>query len=61
MFQRKVLILISQAREEDYLRVPWIKEQYQSIYNSPFYWDGSFIYGYYQWEEKRENGDDAQD
>lgn len=29
--------------------------------NPSFYWDGSFIYGYYQWEEKWENGDDAKD
>lgn len=26
--------------------------------NPSFYWDGSFIYGYYQWEEKWENGDE---
>lgn len=44
------------------MRFPSDKEQpFQSMPNPSFYWDGSFIYGYYQWEEKWENGDDAKD
>lgn len=49
-------MLISQARGEDYMRLPSDKRTAFSVMPIPsFYWDVSFIYGYYQWEEKWEN------